>query len=462
MKTTTLALLLTLAVISLRAADITVDFTAKLQPWHGFGVNYVETAQTRDYELWSQDFGGFSKLTEAQRHALMDALYGPDGLGLALHKIFLDPWAQATPDAPYDFERTTQWSRWFLREAMKRTAAQGRTLRVITTLYGPPAWATQQKKLLARDFDPAQADALARYMAAWVRFLKEKEGVQVEFLSLSNEAKDASFFTDDGMGPKGNSDYNLAWKDSEMTDMMKRMRTLLPDVGFTPTEPTGWDGANYYPFMKSQELRDALGIIAAHSFGRSDQWGPDFVKKALEKKPGLPVWTTSHDWRKGGVDFAQHTHAQLYKVGVNGIITWQVSKNLSEWRPAPKNPNAAIMQQKDGSLALAHPYYFLKQMSRAGQPGMSVVKAESADEKVRVMAFASDATKHPDAIVIINASDTEQVCALAVSGTKATSWKARRTTEAGEHFIELPPLSDVSAIRLPSRAVLTLFAAAPR
>jgi len=458
---TQLSLLLIAASAHLHAADITVDFAAKLQPWHGFGVNYVETAQTRDYDKWPQDFGGFSKLTEAQRHELMDALYGPDGLGLALHKIFLDPWAQATPEAPYDFERTTKWSRWFLREAMKRTAAQGRTLRVITTLYGPPAWATQQKKLLARDFDPAEAEALASYMAAWVRFLNEKEGVQVEFLSLSNEAKDASFFTDDGMAPKGNSDYNLAWKHSEMTDMMKRMHALLPDVGFTPTEPTGWDGANYYPFTKTQELRDALGIITAHSFGRSDQWGPEFVKQALEKKPGLPVWTTSHDWRTGDVDFARHTHAQLYKVGVNGIITWQVSKNVSEWRPAPKNPNAAIMQQKDGGLALGHPYFFLKQMSRAGQPGMSVVKAESAHDDVRVMAFASNATPHPDAIVIINASEAEQVCKVAVSGTKAKTWQARRTTEAGEHFIELPPLNDVTAIHLPPRSVLTLFAAPP-
>ena len=96
---TQLSLLLIAASAHLHAADITVDFAAKLQPWHGFGVNYVETAQTRDYDKWPQDFGGFSKLTEAQRHELMDALYGPDGLGLALHKIFLDPWAQATPDA---------------------------------------------------------------------------------------------------------------------------------------------------------------------------------------------------------------------------------------------------------------------------------------------------------------------------------------------------------------------------
>ena len=92
---------------------------------------------------------------------------------------------------------------------------------------------------------------------------------------------------------------------------------------------------------------------------------------------------------------------------------------------------------------------------------MSVVKAESNSDDVRVMAFASNATPHPGAI-IINASDTEQVCALTVSGTKAKTWQARRTTESGERYIELPTVSDVTGIHLPPRSVLTLFAATPR
>jgi len=90
------------------------------------------------------------------------------------------------------------------------------------------------------------------------------------------------------------------------------------------------------------------------------------------------------------------------------------------------------------------------------------VDAVSENKDVRAMAFASNGTKHPDAIVIINASDEAQVCSLAVSGTDAKTWKARRTTESGEHFIELPPLSELIAIQLPQRGVLTLFANAPR
>jgi len=262
------------------------------------------------------------------------------------------------------------------------------------------------------------------------------------------------------LGPKGPADYNIAWKTEEMVDMMRRMRAALPGVGFTPTEPTGWDGANYFPFVRQRVLADALGIMAAHSFGRSDQWGPDFVQKVREKKPRIPVWCTSHDWKKGGVDFFNHTHTQIDQVGVNGIITWQVSKNLREWRPAPKNPHAAIMQQKDGGLALAAPYFFLKQMSRAGQPGMRVVSTASTDARVRAMAFARNGTPYPDAFILANGSDAEITCRVAPSGTSAKSWEVRRTSEAGEHWQPQPEAS-ASALNswmLPPRSVTTFFA----
>ena len=51
------------------ADDITVEvnFNDHQQIWEGFGVNYVETSQTPDYEKWPQEYGGFSTLSEARR-----------------------------------------------------------------------------------------------------------------------------------------------------------------------------------------------------------------------------------------------------------------------------------------------------------------------------------------------------------------------------------------------------------
>jgi hypothetical protein len=57
-----------LALLTTRAGneiEAEVRFNKKLQVWDGFGVNYVEAAQMRDYRKRPQDYGGFSTLSEA-------------------------------------------------------------------------------------------------------------------------------------------------------------------------------------------------------------------------------------------------------------------------------------------------------------------------------------------------------------------------------------------------------------
>ena len=119
------------------------DFSQKLRDWDGFGFNYVEVSQTLDYAQDSQEYGGFSLLKEAERQEIVDMVFGPEGLRPGLVKMFLDPFHQKEPGGAFDHETTTRWMRYFVREGLKRNP----NLRVITTLYGPPPWATRQKYL---------------------------------------------------------------------------------------------------------------------------------------------------------------------------------------------------------------------------------------------------------------------------------------------------------------------------
>ena len=131
-----------------------IDFSKTLRDWDGFGVNYVEAAQTRDYEAYPQEYGGFSILNELQRQEIIDLIFGEDGLKPGLIKMFLDSFHQETPNADYDFnantidlsaydhETTTQWMRYFVREGLKRTRSRGADLAVVATLYGPPGCGT--------------------------------------------------------------------------------------------------------------------------------------------------------------------------------------------------------------------------------------------------------------------------------------------------------------------------------
>ena len=53
---------------------VKVDFSTHIRDWDGFGVNYVETAQTRDYKKDPQEYGGFSRLTEKKRQEIMEMI----------------------------------------------------------------------------------------------------------------------------------------------------------------------------------------------------------------------------------------------------------------------------------------------------------------------------------------------------------------------------------------------------
>jgi len=55
-----------------------IDFTRTVAAWDGFGFNYVEAAQTRDYQADSQEYGGFSILGESDRQTILDLVFGDD------------------------------------------------------------------------------------------------------------------------------------------------------------------------------------------------------------------------------------------------------------------------------------------------------------------------------------------------------------------------------------------------
>lgn len=82
-----------------------VDFSGKLHLWDGFGVNYVETSQTFDYEKWSQDYGSFSILSEDSKKEIIDLIFGENGLQPDLVKMFLDPLHQDKQGDPMIMKR---------------------------------------------------------------------------------------------------------------------------------------------------------------------------------------------------------------------------------------------------------------------------------------------------------------------------------------------------------------------
>lgn len=482
------AILLTAAAATSGPADAVVDFSRKVVDWDGFGVNYVETPQTRDYAKSRQEYGGLSVLSEAERKEILDLTFGEEGLKPGLLKMFLDPWHEgktpfdndnADPDvlepARFDHETTTKWMRLFAREGLARTRARGADLQVITTLYGPPGWMTKQGFVRGRDLDPAMKRELGEYLVAWVRYLKETERLPVRYVSLHNEGEDFSRWPIDGRTPgHPRHDYNLFWPPAQVVDFLKFLPGMLAkqgmgEVGVANGEPTNWYRFvmwGYAPAIAADpEALKGLGLISSHGFtGGANEWYGGHDGRGVEllrlRRPGLHAWTTSMTWGRMDAGFVADIWGQIYQVRVNGVIPW-AAVQTSRWVGGDPNPGTAFRVVEDcGCYQVLPGYHFYKQVTRAGQPGMYAAETWAPDPAVRILAFAANGTKNPDAFVVVNTSQEPKRLRVRLSGTGARAFAAFRTADreayapAGEHTVA----DGVLTYEAPDGSVTTFFA----
>jgi len=462
--------------LNFTAVRAEVDFSKTLQPWDGFGFNYVETAQTRDYAKDPQEYGGFGLLKEDDRQKIVDLVFGDDGLRVGLLKMFLDPFHQTEPGGRFDHETTTKWMRYFAREGLKKTRAAGRDLTIITTLYGPPAYMTKQKVLRGRDLDPSHKRDLARYLVNWVKFLRDKEGLPVKYVSLHNEGEDWFRWTRDGLTDRASHDYNLFWPPTQVVEFIKivaeELKTAgLADVGVTPGEPSNWYRFDTWGYADAiaddAEALRKLSLITSHGFynGSYGRWFGEHksagIDKLRAKRPDLRAWVTSTSWSKMDASNIKEHHGNIYSAKVNAIIPWAGIQRPAQWIGGDPNPGSAFTVREDGSWEIRRGYWFYKQVARAGQPGMAVARANVMDSEIAVVAFARNGTRNPDAFVVVNIGKKKTIN-LHIKGVSAKTFTAFRTSEdQQDKFAPLGTLSVSDGTLLyeaPSGSVTTFFA----
>jgi O-glycosyl hydrolase len=470
--------------------NVHIRFDKKLRDWDGFGFNYVETAQTQDYAIDPQDYGGFSMLTEEQRQTILDLIFGEDGLQPGVIKMFNDPWHQPQPEAPgdeslevkmerYDHKTTTQWMRYFARNGLRISRKRGQDLQVITTLYGPPGWMTRQRSLSGRDMDPHFIYTLARYLVSWAKYLLESEGIPVRYISLHNEGEDYVRWRDDGTSEWSGHDYNLYWPPEQVCDFLRFCRAVLDanglmGVSLTPGECSNW--FRFYEWGYADSIAEDpialanLGLITSHGFSCLDlnRWfadwrspGIDLLREKRYAQDGreLHAWVTSTSWSKMDVFMLNEMRNNIYAAKVNAIIPWAGIQRSILWKNSDPNPGTAFRVLEDGSYQVEPGYYYYKQLSRAGQPGMGVARVSSNDTHVCPIAFSSNGTRNGDNFVLLNLSDEVKQPEVVLTGNKASGFQIYRTSPS-ESYCSLGQLSAPEqsfAIELPQLSVTTFF-----
>jgi hypothetical protein len=379
--------------------------------------------------------------------------------------------------------------RYFVREGLKKTRAWGGDLEIITTLYGPPPWATEQQFLRGRDFNPDMKDALATYMVDWVRFLRQEEGFPVKYYSLHNEGEDWWRWPSDGKnGNIGHGhDYNMYWPPELVVEFIKYVtdkldREGLGMVGVTNGEPTNWYRFSTWGYAdalyRDEEALQKLGIISSHGFysgGYQSRWFGPHTSQGIallrEKRPMLKAWVTSTSWSNMDSRNIKEMHGNIYDSQVNGIIPWAGIQRPGKWVGGDPNPGSAFTVHEDGTYTVRRGYYFYKQVTQAGQPGMAVARTMSMDSQVAVIGFASNGTDNADAVVVVNWSGDAKKIALRISGTASTGFEGFRTTEGdrdsdgdlidnGEKYNSLGTVNlmgDLLVFDAPAGSVTTFF-----
>lgn len=472
-----------------------IRFDCPLRPWNGFGVNYVQSAQTRDYTMYQQDYSGFSFASEENRRKVMEMIFGEDGLRPGLTKLFLDPFHEGMTRAGndnedpfkinlngYDHTSSTEWIRYFNREGLRMMNDWGGSFISIATLYSPAPWMTKQKYVLGRDADPVEKYEMAEYMASWVKYLIEIEGIPLKYLSFHNEGDAYYRWPRDGSNPgEDHRDYNMYWPPEQVAEFLKITREVLDandmqDVGLSPGETQNWyrfDMWGYARAVVDDPLAlENLDLMTSHSFANTDipnsvyygdyrSTGQDLIHRY---KPEVPVWVTSIPWTEGP-DFVENIRRDIYECKANGLIPWALVAGEKEWLGSGGEYNDGSMDKpfliwKDGSLEISDRYYYYKQLSRAGQPGMHVAEVISLDPAMGAIAFKGTDSVHQDAFVLINKSNTNRKISLFIHGSDSSDFRVYRTCK-GEEYKDLgtvsPSPEGVMIYESPARSVTTFF-----
>lgn len=456
-----------------------IDFSEKISEWDGFGFNYVEAAQSRDYNPSPQDYGGFSLLTDEQKQEILQLVFGGEGLQVQIVKMFLDPYHQKTPESGFEHEKTTSNMLDFVKKGLEITRQRGDDLEIITTLYGPPSWATKQKHIGGRDLDYSQADNLSIYMLDWVRYLRN-EGLPVNYLSLHNEGEDFYRWNfDDGSQRLQKFDYNMYWPPEQVNHFLKILpehasNYQLSDLKITNGEPSNWTRFYFWGYTdalyEDERALKNLGLLTTHGFINGNvrrlSYGlPNRITTEMlrDKKPGLHCWITSFSWGDMGMDFIRMAHEHMYTSKVNALIPWAGIQNPSQWIGGDPNPGCAIQVNDDGSYQVRKGYYFYKQLTSAGKRGMSIVEAALANPVAFICAFGNNNSGHPDAFVLTsNIFIWSLPIKINIKGTDSTKFKAYRSSEDGKEkfkYIGIYEIKDGGIIYDPPQGTTTTFIA---
>ncbi|MDX2108619.1 MAG: hypothetical protein SFY80_00085 [Verrucomicrobiota bacterium] len=461
-----------------------IDFGRALHEWDGFGFNYVETAQTRDYAEDAQDYGGLRTLSEVDRQRVSILVFGDDGLKPGLLKLFLDPFHQGKPCAGYqwgsmvvqpeyyDHTRSAKSMLWMASEAVAAAKSRGESLSAMVTLYGPPGWMTAQGFVRGRDLAPDMLLEVCKYLASWTLYLEKEIGLKIVAVSPHNEGEDWMRWPLDGStADVASHDHNLYWPTEQLVAFVPLMRQVLDANQLKHTAVSCGETSNWVRFAhwgyadalaQSREAMENLGLITSHGFWGAymGQWNADHRSTGTDQlraiKPTLHAWTTSTGWGRDFTGLIWEAQQSIYVAKINGFIPWAGMQYSKLWQGGDPNPQTALRVLEDGTVKVEQEYYTYKHLTRAGLPGMDVVPAFVNDTEIVPLAFGPGRSGSAAAMVLANISASPKTLLLQACGAGQNTFQGIQST-AESLWTDIGEITLGDAITLPAKSITTFI-----
>jgi len=346
-------------------------------------------------------------------------------------------------------------------------------IKVVASVWSPPYWMKTKVGVSGGSLRPECYEHYARYLAEWVRFVKEKYGIELYALSPQNELEFVEPYN------------SCVYKPEEFAAVVKVIGRTFQKEGlnvklFGPEDMTHY-GPRTVRFIKAVEddpaAKPFLGILATHGYSdgiqstgsvqeNADFWG-------LIKDYGKPYWQTETGpgaaddrWNDGGPDGTvtnvktgklvegalasiggRHHYALAYGQA-SAWLFWQITE------PKPSIHGLMVLD-KPGKR-----YYVAKQFWRYIRPRSVRIAAgpDGGDKGVCLTAY-----QHPDkavTVVLLNRSDDNVKTTVtlktdfpvAVFDTYRTSLK-----EDCAAVGKTPVAGGKAVLTLPPRSVVTLY-----
>jgi len=362
-----------------------------------------------------------------------------DDLGLSILRFRMLRYTEATPDQPgneaadndNDDPFTINWDgvkTWaFDAYAPYLQAAQSRGVKLIGTIWCPPAWMVSENYAETPDnsFKDGYENELVEFILIWVKGMQRYHNIHIDSVSIQNEPN------------YGNTKWpTCRYIPSKLLDIIKLLGARFKAEGVT-TKIHSPDVSNLNNFSRYADTicRDPIAKgyvdrLATHSYNE-DFWNPDSViskwvaAHRLASSYGKQIWETEYcndmsnlgTWKEALV-LAQHVHNALVHGKVSAWLTYELYKNPG------MGATALIIEN-----GLTPKFYTMKQYFRYVRPGAVRIEAICDDTDLLVTAFEHK-MENTIALVMINRDTTAKTikCSLRNLSGETKSLSQYRTS----------------------------------